>query len=351
MTNPFRGAAIDGHYVVFLFLLLTLTGCLPSSCRRIESQAISPADSLSRQMASQLVPDTLQFVRRMEGPPERVLEYPRTLRFGQDGRLFVSDAEQNRIFVFSENGVLRETFTWEGAAVPYLVGRRGDTLLVFNPDAQQVDFVTGGRPVHRLTMPADIASNALRYITADDDGIYVKVVAQDAEGYILRLDDQGNPVAREALPGSHWRHAGFLRLWGDSLLSLSGFVPVVDILARDLAAPIDTMALVGFDSPMLRRTYAFLRGDTHQAPLLSSSAIPVGDRLFVLNMRPGWLRIDVFNRSGYLEHILVERDPGYNKQFYPVDLAVRRIGADLYEIAVAVVEPIPEVRVYRWEMP
>lgn len=343
-----RASGFEIRILFPLVLLFLLAGCLPSSCQRVESQAISPADSLSRQIASQMMPDTLRFVRRMAGPEEAALAYPRTLRFGPDGRLYVSDAKQNSIYAFSEGGAFLDAFTWDGIAVPYLVGQRGDTLLVFNPEAEQIDFVKGEQLVHRVSLPADLPERSLRYVTADDEAIYVKVVAQDVAGYILRLDAQGTPVARTALPGSQWRRAGFLRIWGDSLLSLSGFLPVVDVLQRDLSAPIDTMALVGFDSPMLRRTLSYMRGDTDQAPLLSSSAAPVGSSLFVLNIRPGWLRIDVYDHTGRLEHILVERDPGYNKDFYPVDLAVRAVRSDQYEIAIAVIEPVPEVRVYRW---
>ena len=109
------------------------------------------------------------------------------------------------------------------------------------------------------------------------------------------------------------------------------------------------MALLGFDSPMLRRTFAFRQGDARQAPLLSSSAAPAGDRLFVLNMRPGWLRLDVYDRAGRLQHVLVEADPAYNKQFYAIDLAVRMLDGGGYQIAIAVVEPVPEIRLYRWE--
>ena len=99
---------------------------------------------------------------------------------------------------------------------------------------------------------------------------------------------------------------------------------------------------------MLRRTFAFRQGEARQAPLLSSSAAPADDRLFVLNLRPGWLRIDVYDRAGRLQHILVEGEPVYDKQFYPIDLAARQSETGGYELAVALLEPVPEVRVYRW---
>ena len=346
-SNQYLASSIQN--IVLLFLLLTLTGCLPSSCQRITSEAIAPADSLSRQVAARMTPDTLHLVRRLTGPEERRLEYPRTMRYGAEGRLFASDAERNSVYAFAPDGTFLEEITWEGAAVPYLAGFRGDTLLVFNPEARQVDFIVEAKPVRHVATPDDLPRGPLQYLTATDEAFYLKVTAKDFAGFIVRLDAEGKEQARTALPGSEWRHAGLLRTWGDSLLSLSGFFPIVDVLDLRLALPLDSMALVGFDSPMLRRTFAFVQGEARQAPLLSSAAAPAGERLFVLNMRPGWLRIDVFDRGGQLQHILVEEDPAYDKQFYPIDLAVRSRASGGYEIAVAVLEPVPELRVYRWE--
>ena len=334
-----------------LILVLTLAGCLPSSCRRVESRAISPADSLSRQIAARMTPDTLALAWQESGPDDGALEYPRTVRFGPDGRLFVSDVERNSVYLFTAGGAFVEEMTWEGAAFPYLAGLRGDTVLVFNPEARHVDFVVRGASVHRLPTPGDLPRGALQSATATGEAVYVQVGAKDAAGYVVRLDAQGRVQARASLPGPHWRHAGLLRPWDDALLSLSGFSPVVDVLPADLSTPPDTLALVGFDSPMLRRTFAFMRGETYEAPLLSSAAAPAADRLFVLNMRPGWLRLDAYDRAGRLQHILVQPDPAFDNEFYPIDVAVRTTEAGHYEIAVAVVKPVPVVKLYRWQVP
>jgi hypothetical protein len=277
--------------------------------------------------------------------------YPRTVLFDPNGHLYVSDVERNSIYAFSMDGAFVEEITWSSAAVPYLAGIRGDTLLVFNPEARRLDFVLGGALVHTLSTPADLPREALQYVTATDKAIYFKAVAEGFSGYLARLDDQGAVLSRTTLPGPYWRHTGMLRPWGDSLLSLSGFRPVVDVLGADLSMPLDTMALVGFDSPMLRRSFAFMHGHATQAPLLSTSAAPIDDHLFVLNVRPGWLRIDVFDRAGRLQHILVERDPAYNKQFYAIDLAVRSEAPGRYRIAVAVPRPEPVVKFYDWVLP
>ena len=351
MEKKIRNSKFEIRNLWFLLLVLTLAGCLPSSCRRVESRAISPADSLSRQMAAQMTPDTLALVWQASGPDERALQHPRTVRFGPDGGLFVSDVERHSVYLFTAAGAFVEEMTWEGAAFPYLVGLRGDTVLAFNPEAHRVDFVVRGVVAHRLPTPGDLPRGALQYVTATDEAIYVKVVAKDVGGYIVRLDAQGRVQARAPLPGPHWRHAGLLRTWDETLLSLSGFSPVVDVLAADLATPPDTLALVGFDSPMLRRTFAFMRGEIYEAPLLSSSAAPAADRLFVLNMRPGWLRLDVYDRAGHLQHILVEPNPAFDTDFYPIDLAVRRSEAGHYEIAIAVVKPVPTVKLYHWLAP
>ena len=348
MNIQFRISNFEFRTSAILLLAVMLAGCLPSSCGRVESRAISPADSLSRQMAAQVTPDTLDLIWQASGPEEQALEHPRTVRFGPDDGLFVSDVARNSLYRFTATGDFVEEMTWEGAAFPYLAGLRGDTVLVFNPEARHVDFVVRGVVAHRLPTLDELPPGALQYVTATDEAIYLKVVAKDAAGFIVRLDTQGRMQARAPLDGPHWRHAGLLRTWDETLLSLSGFLPVVDRLSADLSTSPDTLALVGFDSPMLRRTFSFVQGEIYEAPLLSSSAAPAADRLFVLNMRPGWLRLDVYDRAGRLQHILVQPDPAFDKEFYPVDLAVRLVDAGLYEIAVAVVKPVPAVKMYRW---
>lgn len=353
MNIECRISNVECRNVGYLFVVLglALSGCLPSSCGRVESRAISPADSLSRQIAGQITPDTLVLAWQVTGPGDQALEHPRTVRFNPDGSLMVSDVARNSVYHFRADSTFAGEMTWEGAAFPYLAGLRGDTVLVFNPEARHVDFLVRGASVRRLPTPDDLPAGALQYVTATDEAIYLKVVAKDAVGYVVRLDAQGREAARVSLPGPHWRHAGLLRSWGEALVSLSGFLPVVDLLSADLSTPPDTVALLGFDSPMLRRTFSFVRGETYEAPLLSSSAVPAADRLFVLNMRPGWLRLDVYDRAGRLQHVLVQPDPAFDKEFYPVDLAVRTTEAGRYEIAVAVVKPTPVVKLYRWTMP
>lgn len=336
-----------GHWWLMMLLSVMLAGCLPSSCQRTESRALFPADSLSRSLAEQMTPDTLQHVWTVGSTEAQPLAYPRTVRFGPEGRLLATDAERSSLLRLSTEGRVLGEVRPEGWTFPYLAGVRGDTIIVFQPDLQRFDFVVGETVVRQIALPpAALPQTALQYGAASDRLLFVKRTGQDVEGRILALDDEGAVVAETPLPSSSWRYAGMLRTAGDTLLSLSGYRPVIDVLPA--GGPRDTLALVGFDSPMLARSRAFALGQTHQAPLLTSSAAAAGSRFFVLNMRPGWLRVDVFGRDGRLQQQLVEPDPGYSKQFYPVDLDVQARPDGSYLLAVAVVEPEPEVRLYRW---
>ncbi len=336
----------------FLFLLavsLLLAGCLPSSCRREESRALFPSDSLSRQVAEATAVDTLQLAWRTTGTETHPLEYPRTLLFGERGRLYASDVERNSLFVFGEDGRFVEEMVAEAFDVPYLVGRRGDTLVVFNPREQRLDFWAGGRIASSRPTPQDLPRAPLQFVAASDDAVFFKLLGEDFEGYVARLDADGNLTKRVALPGPSWRHAGMLRLWGDTLVSLSGYRAVADLFPTDLSALPDTLALVGFDSPMLARSRSFALGNVGEPPLLSPAAAPAGAFLFALNMRPGWLQIDVFDRQGRLVRRLTQPDPSFGQNFYPRDLAVRHRPDGAYELAVALTDPAPRVDLYVWK--
>jgi hypothetical protein len=265
----------------------------------------------------------------------------------------VSDAERNSLFRFGLDGTFRREVPDEAFAVPYLIGHRGDTLVVFNAEADRIDFVAEGRRLADRAVAYDRPSReALVYMLATDAHLYAKVVGQDVGAHVARLDPTGAVEARAELGGPYWRRAGFLRTWGDSLVSLSGYRPVVHRLPRGFAdgAPADSLSLVGFDSPMLERSYAYAEGDVSKPPLLSASAAAVGDRLFVLNLRPGWVQIDVYDRSGRLQRRLVEPHSGGDRGFYPLDLDVRRADAG-YRLAVAVRSPEPRLQLFRWRPP
>lgn len=341
----FRSAGRIG-VLTFLFVL---SGCLPHSCDRTETRALMPADSLSRQMASRVEVDTLNQIWMSDASE---LAYPRTIRFTGADQIYVSDVESHRLFAFGTDGAMMETVDGDDLHFPYLIGVRGDTALVFNPARHRIDFVAGGAVVRSIDTPSGEAlprRQPLQYAAAADSALFVKIVGEEFDSYIARLGPEGQIQERFELQGPFWRFAGQLRPWGDSLVSLSGYRPVVDVLPAE-AQQIDTLRLHGFDSPMLSRSRLFLAGEVDEAPLLSASAAAAGDLLFVLNMRPGWLRIDAFDRQGRLQHRLVQPNPRarMNTDYYPVDLDVRRVQGGAYEFAVAVAKPEPRIELYRW---
>lgn len=345
-----RRGLIRGGCLVLAGLLL-MTGCLPYSCQREANKAVFPSDSLSREIARDVSSDTLDLLWTVGGTEAHPLEYPRTVRFVEGGGLAVSDAERNSLFRFTEEGEVERETSDEAFDVPYLMGSRGDTLVVFNAGADRVDRTVEGRRLTNKSFSFERpAPEALVYMMASDTSLYAKVVGEDIESYIARLDDEGRSVARAPLEGPHWRHAGFLRLWGDSVVSLSGFRPVVNLLPaafQEESRP-DTLALKGFDSPMLERSYAFAQGDVSKPPLLTPSAAPVGDLLFVLNLRPGWVQIDAYDRNGRLQHRLVERHEMGDQNFYPIALDARR-SEEGYEFAVTLRSPEPQLELFRWQ--
>jgi hypothetical protein len=330
--------------------LLLFTGCLPYSCQRQANEALYPSDSLSRRIAQNTPADTLDSLWATTGTEAHPLKHPRTVRFVGDGELAVSDVERNSLFRFAADGRPVREISDEGFRTPYLIGIRGDTLVVFNAGNNRIDRVAQGRRVGASVTYERPAPETLVYMLATDTTLYAKVLGQQTNSFIARLDDRAQPTARAPLTGPYWKYAGFPRAWGDTLVSLSGFRPVVDLLPRDFrdGATPDSLALTGFDSPMLERRYAFGQGDATEAPLLTPAAAPVGDTLFVLNLRPGWVQIDVYDRNGRLQRRLVERHDAGNPDFYPLDLDARRTDEG-YVFAVTIRSPTPRLEVYRWD--
>lgn len=326
-------------------------------CQREEPRALYAADSLSRQIAQTLPPDTLALVwasDAMPGDAEALeLEYPRTVAFGPGGLLYATDARAGALLAFDPaTGALEERWSPEVLDTPYLAGFRGDTAYVFAPNQRRLDALSlaSGEVARSVELPDPEERDVLQYAAVSDEALYYKAVLPDNGSFVARLGGDGEVRERRALDGPNWWHAGFLRVWGDTLVSLNGYGTTARLLPASLRGTLspDTLALVGFDSPMLARSRGFALGSVKRPPVLSSSAAPLGDRLFVLNMRPGWLQIDVFGKDGRLQAILTEPSPGFRKSFFPVDLAVREVGEGRYEIGVVEVEPIPRVVLYRW---
>ena len=344
--TPSRFRRLSSYLI--LGLLLTVSGCFPFSCQPRESRALFPSDSLSRQLAEAIAVDTLTTLWETRGNSDHPLSYPRTVRFGTRGTIYVSDAKTNKILEFlPEDGTLERVHTSISYDTPYIVGIRQDTILVLNPTARRIDFTVGDETALHTKLPEDPSTEGLRYATASDDHIYIKLLGENFDGYVAQLNHAGATVKKIPVSRPHWRYAGLMRMWGDSLISFSGFRPVIDIM--DGGDALDSLALVGFDSPMLARSRAYALGYTRQPPLLYSSAAPLSDLIFVLNLRPGWLRIDVFDQEGNLVNRLVQEGPGFNKNFYPIDIDVRMNSEGIFELAVAYVEPEPKITLYSWK--
>lgn len=264
--------------------------------------------------------------------------------------MVVSDVERGSLFRFAADGALRHEVRDDAFAVPYLAGTHGDTLIVFDAEANRFDWVVDAQRLPNRAVPFERpAPETLVYPLATAQGLYVKVMGEDVAPAVLRLRNDGQVASRVVLPGPYWRRSGVLRAWEDRLVSVSGFRPVVHTMPRgfrDGAAP-DSLRLIGFDSPMLARSRAYAAGDAQKPPLLAASAAAVGSTLFVLNLRPGWVQIDAYDREGQLQRRLVERHGVGDRNFYPTDLAARRV-ADGYHFAVTVRSPEPSVETFRW---
>jgi hypothetical protein len=359
MTNSRTSFSLaDGAFLPATLLLL-VGGCLPSSCTGSgPARALFPADSLSRQVAQSVSVDTLHRVWRTEASGDVPLQFPRTALFLPPGdsdsaRVAVSDAEREALLFFSGTGRLARTVRSERFATPYLIGRRGDTLLALSPRERRVHFVAGGRVARNVTLVLPAAGEApLLWGTATGGALFAKTIGEDREATVTRHGPGGQVVARRALAGPRWHHAGPLEAWRDSLISISGYRPLPHRLPLDLAGRRDTaraLRLTGFDSPMLPRTRRYAEGDLRQPPLLMPDVAATRDRLFALNLRAGRLRIDAFGPSGRLEARLTAPGPTRSQDVYPRALAARPRPSGGYALTVTFTDPRPAVALYHWQ--
>ena len=350
-------------------VLVSASGCFPSACNRTETRAIAPADSVSRALAAVTPVDTLEVLNGVRG----TFEHPRTVAFGPGGVLWFTDTGRNSVSRVDSTGELTEVIP-EDFEFPYLAGFRGGLPVAYAAGPRRlVGLDAGGAEAWSQAMPKDgPEKGALSYALATDSVTWFKVLGEEFGGLIVALDSAGAETSRAPLPGAWWRWAGFLRDWNGAAWSLSGYRPVLhrldagspataaapdaavgaDAPAASAAYPggavADSLALQGFDSPMLARLRSFERGDADAPPLLTASAAGVDSLLFVLNMRPGWLNVDVYGPDARLRRVLTEPNPGFDKNFFPTDIAARRHADGSYEIAVTVTEPEAGVRRYRW---
>lgn len=318
---------------------------MPSSCNRIESREISPADSLSRTLAASLPVDTLQFVDTVQ-PGENTLTYPRTLAYAPDGTLWVTDTAQHILLTLSpeeSNLVSRDTLP---ETYPYMAGFRDGSAFVFSPATHHIYELGPSGLIREIALQGAIPDKGgLRYATVTDSGFAVKIVADGFESYVAWTNDEGEILESVPVNGPEWRYAGQIKSSGGTVYSLAGYLPMIDIFE---GARQDSMVWMGFDSPMLPRTRQYQSGNTDQPPLLSASAVQQGDFWFVLNMRPGWIQVDVYSRDGMLKYILTQPNPSFNQEFFPTDIAVHPDGEGGFHIAIALIKPDPRIDRFYW---
>ncbi|WP_412061662.1 hypothetical protein [Rubrivirga sp. IMCC45206] len=330
-----------------LLLLVLLAGCLPSSQREVD-RSVSAADSASAALAETVAVDTLEVLWTARASEAAPMPVPTGLAWLGD-TLVVVETQEGSVRRISADGRFLDATALPADGFPYLAGTRGDTVVVLARQAGELWWAVPGQGVVRRVPAPDGAALAL----AAPGRLAVRVGGgPDArEPVVIGLDETGAETSRAPINGPAWRAIGRLRLWGDSLVALSGYRPVVDVLALGAAA-FDTLALVGFTSPQAVRSAQFMRGDADEPPLLTSSAAALGDRLLAINLRTDHVRLDVYGRGGRLERVLVSR--AAEETDVPLDLAVRERG-DAVEIAVLWARPPgilsgPTARVvlYRW---
>lgn len=350
-------------------LLLAVVGCLPTTCSRTESTALMPADSLSRSLAVEITPDTLAFIASIDLTDEdrfgTSMVHPQTVEVDASGATWMADVETGWLVRIARDGT---TIPMElgGESYPYLAGAATASSISTDGAPDMWVWQAGNAQLVRLDAHLGLVSRTefplpeaaeQRYVYAVEDTIYMKRVVKDGISTWEQRTPEGVLLAAQLLPGPFWYHAGFVRAWGDRPVSLAGYRPTITTWLPAPAYPggevsLDSLALVGFDSPVLARRRAFVDGRLAQPPLLSSAARPLGDQLFVLNLRPGWLQIDVYDRSGRLLKVLTEPDPAFNRDFFPVDLAVYVDPTDdtasTIRIDVLVWKPEPSLRRYAW---
>ncbi len=348
-TERWTGRALRASAVG---LLLALQACLPSS-QKENSRAVSPADSASIALAETVPVDTMAQVWTARAPEADPMPVPSTLAWVGDA-LAVVETQQGSVRRFTAGGAYLDRTDLPAESIPYGAGVRGDTVVVLARARGALLWVVPGEGVVR-ELPAPAGATAA---LAAPGLLAVRVGGgpDTLAPAVVRLDERGAETVRQPLAGPGWRSIGFLRQWEGAVAALSGYRPVVDRVALDGAglSPADTVALVGFASPQLPRSSQFTRGEVDEPPLLTSSAAVLGGRLFVLNLRSDEVRVDVYDRDGRLQRVLVSptRGPETDVAF---DLAVRRAGRAV-ELAVLMARPPgvlqqPENRVllFRWQ--
>lgn len=327
----------------FLALVVAvLSGCLPSSQRQ-NDRSLTPEDSASTHIAATVGVDSLDYLGETAVPDSLAMLLPTSMVWSAGdttagGYLVVSDTQRGMLYWIDAGGAfLRRARIDYGSdpLYPYVVGARGDSVVVL---ARGVDKLLWVRSDGSVLRELDVPSGASAAV-ATDSLLAVRVgggMQADVRPAVQVLTEQGRVSRSHSLSGPPWRSSGFIRPWGRGVVGLSGYRPVVDFVADPFGAiaAADTIALAGFDSPQLYRSAQFMRGEVSEPPLLTSSAVALGDRLFVMNLRPDHVRIDVYDAAGALQRVLLSAGPWQPLPFVPVDIAATRSADGSIEFAI-----------------
>ncbi|MEZ4697933.1 MAG: hypothetical protein R2832_16065 [Rhodothermales bacterium] len=302
-----------------------------------------PADSLSRSFSQTIGEDTLLIAS--ESLHAADLAYPRTLLLDSTGALLVSDGKNGGIWRSADplSGSLEPLIADASLSAPYLAGLVRDTLVIFSAGSNEIVLAHEGNVVRRFSLDDADAGAALRYAGVRNARIAIKSLDEDEGSHLSWYATSGTHLERDDLRGAYWRHAGLLKSDGDSLLSLRGYLPQLDVID---GTSVDSVGLYGFDSPMLARTRSFEYGGVESPPLIVPSASACGNNWFVLNTRPGWIRIDRYDRTGRLLRAYIQPNPSFDRELLPTDIAVDCSAAGGPLVAVAIASPDPEIRLY-----
>ncbi len=268
-------------------------------------------------MAEAVVPDSLVLDWRRDGGESA---YFGSILFGPDSLIWVGDLGTHSIRRFGPDGEEEEATT--GFSFPYLTGQTTDTIAVY--DAGSNRLVSIEEPDRGIDLPPlnGEAASLSRQIVLMGGAVYVKD-ARPPVAVVRKLAATGWVERTDTLPGPSWHHFGVLRTWLGKIVSASSYRPVLYTL--DPSGGLDSLRLQGFDSPMLARIRAFSIGDVKEPPLVISGVYGTSEGLYLINVRPGVIRIDVFDTDGKIERILQYEEPEPTT-FTPFDLIVRNEG-------------------------
>ncbi len=256
-----------------------------------------------------------------------------------ESKIFLSDLENGRVLSYNLDGDLEDFELDQPLSFPYLLQAKSDSLVIFNAGNPSIDWYIKGEHSRTTSLPAFGEGKSLTYFpSVYRDKIFLKTQPEKGQSELYQLDQVSGEIEDSTmLAGPSWIHKGFLRSNDSELLSISSYYPNIYLAGTGLSQ--DSLRLQGFDTPMLARMRNKAIGEGDEAPLIISSAVLKDSLFFVTNLRPGWARVDVYDRKGLLQNILEEELPPAPTDYNTLDIDVMRDGDD-YLIALIAVKQV-----------